>query len=63
MMKLLNPPRMQKMVTMRVIVIETYQKDIHLIDKMLMLTNMIVMNMNMENHHPVKGSNESLVKN
>ena len=63
MMKLLSPPRMQKMVTMRVIVIETYQKDINLIDKMLMLTNMIVMNMSMENHHPVKGSNESLVKN
>ena len=63
MMKLLSPPRMQKMVTMRIIVIETYQKDIHLIDKMLMLTNMTGMNMIMENHHQEKGSNESLVKN
>ena len=63
MMKLLSPPMMPKMVIMKDIVTETYQKDTHLIDKMVMLTNMIAMNMTMENHHRMKGSNENLVKN
>ena len=54
---------MPKMVIMKDIVTESYQRDTHLIEKMVMLTNMIAMNMKMENHHPVKGLNESLVKN
>ena len=67
-MKLLRPPMMPKMVIMKDIVTETYQKpfwqkDTHLIDKMVMLTNMIAMNMKMESHHRVKGLNGSLVKN
>ena len=49
---------MPKMVIMKDIVTETYQRDTHLLEKMDMLTNMIAMN-----HHRVRGLNESLVKN
>ena len=60
-MKLLSRLMMPEMVIMRDIVIESYQMDTHHIDKMLMLTNMIVMHMFMENRHQVKGSNKNLV--
>ena len=40
----------QRIVNMKVIVGQTYQKDIHLIDRAVTLTNMIDMSMIMENH-------------
>ena len=61
-MTFLSPLRMPKMVIMRVIVTQSYQKDTHLMDKTVMLMNTIAMTMNMENLHQVKGLNASLVK-
>ena len=61
-MRLLSPLRMPKMVIMRVIVTQSYQKNTHLMDKTVMLMNTIAMTMNMENLHLVKGLNASLVK-
>ena len=61
--KLMSLLMIQKMVSMKIIAIESYQNKIHLINKMVVLTNMIGINMIMENHHRVIGSNESLVKN
>ena len=61
-MTFLSPLRMPKMVIMRVIVTQSYQKNTHLMDKTVMLMNTIAMTMNMENLHLVKGLNASLVK-
>ena len=61
-MTFLSPLRMPKMVIMRVIVTQSYQKDTHLMDKTVMLMNTIAMTMKMENLHQVKGLNASLVK-
>ena len=61
-MKLPSLLMMQRMVIMRVIGTQSYQKDTHLMDKMVTLMNMTGMNMIMENHHQVRGSNASLVK-
>ena len=41
----------QRMVNMKVIVGQTYQKDTRLMDKIVTLMNIISMNMIMENHH------------
>ena len=54
---------MQKMVIMRVIGTQSYQRDTHLMNKMIILANMTAILM-MENHHQVKCkplSNASLV--
>ena len=61
-MTFLSPLRMPKIVIMRVIMTQSYQKDTHLMDKTVMLMNTIAMTMNMENLHQVKGLNASLVK-
>ena len=61
-MKLPSLLMMQRMVIMRVIVTQSYQKNTHLMDKTVMLMNTIAMTMNMENLHQVKGLNASLVK-
>ena len=61
-MTFLSPLRMPKIVIMRVIMTQSYQKDTHLMDKTVMLMNTIAMTMNMENLHLVKGLNASLVK-
>ena len=61
-MTFLSPLRMPKMVIMRVIVTQSYQKDTHLMEKITVLTNTIAMTVNMENHHQVKRSKTNRVK-
>ena len=52
----------QRMVNMKVIATETHQRDTHLMDKMVMLTNMIGMTIIMENQHVMTVSTVNLVK-
>ena len=58
-MKLMR--RLMVRMNMNAIVTETYQMKTRLIGTIIILTNMIGINMIMENHHQVKRSNASLV--
>ena len=65
---LLSPPTMQKMVNMKVIVNESYQRNTRLMDKIVMLVqwlnqNTIDTNMIMENRQMIKDGKNLPVKN